>query len=381
MAEPPHEEEGSPLLQLPEECLVQILLRCAGDPAGLFSAARACSRLHKLIRVLPSVKALFKLQRPGGGSSADWLGRLHTQTKAGQQRLKSLLLYLDRNVKHVSTLSVEVQRGFLWRVGPMRELPASLHLTRLVLDSVEVQLGPGNGFGGAVQAGLGVSLKHLELNNCKLLDGAPRLIPALAPLSNLQHLSAWRLSLESPTPQHLPSFIQPRDVTRMESLAARRRGVAPLEGKARLKHLQLWPCFLLGHEDWLLAELQHLTQLTRLHLSNEDNAPLCPYKRMCSAAAAYSALTASSVLEELHVAGFKAHGGVWQHILPAGRRLTHLTALDVSIMDTAGAPEQPEPANLVKACRGLQRLSLWGPYYSEQLRALDSADRAVAAQG
>lgn len=90
---------------------------------------------------------------------------------------------------------------------------------------------------------------------------------------------------------------------------------------------------------------------------------------MCSAAAAYSALTASSVLEELHVAGFKARAGVWQHILPAGRQLTHLTALNVSIMDTAGAPQQPEPADLVAACPGLQRLSLWGPYYAEQLRA------------
>lgn len=354
---------------------MQILLHCGGDPAGLFSAARASSRLHKLICLLPSVKALFKLQRPGAGSSADWLGRLSTQTKVGEQRLESLRLYLDRNVEHITTLSVEV-RGFLWRAGPLRKLPASLHLTRLVLASVELQLGPGGDFGGVVRAGLSVSLKHLELNDCKLLGsahpyGTEGFIPALAPLSNLQHLSAWRLSLQSTTPEHLPSFIRPRDVTRMESLAARRRGNAPLQGKVQLRHLELWPGFLLGHEDWLLAELQHLTQLTRLHLSNEDNAPLRhPYMRMCSAAAAYSALTASSVLAELHVAGFKAHAGVWQHILPAGLQLTHLTALNVSIMDTAGAPKQPELADLVAACPGLQRLLLWGPYYAEQLRAL-----------
>lgn len=115
----------------------------------------------------------------------------------GQQRLESLLLYLDRNAEHISTLSVEAQRGFLRCVGPLRELPASLHL---VLVSVELQLGPGGDFGWVVQAGLGVSLKHLELNNCKLLGsahpyGTEGLISALAPLSNLQHLSAWRLSL------------------------------------------------------------------------------------------------------------------------------------------------------------------------------------------
>jgi hypothetical protein len=367
MAESP-EDDKSPLLQLPEECLMQILLRCAGHPAG---AACACSRLHKLICLLPSIRALFKMQRPGLGSPADWFGRLHTQTKVGQQRLESLLLYLDRHVGHISTLSVVVQRGFLWRVGPLRELPAKLHLTHLVLDSVEVQLGPGNGRSNVVQAGLGVSLKHLELNNCMLLDGAAGLVSALAALSNLQHLSAWRLMPASTAPLRLPSFIQPWDVTRMESIAVRRRGLAPLAGKAHLKHLELWPCFLLGHEDWLLAELQHLSQLTRLCLSNVDNHPSChPHLRMCPAAAAYSALTASSVLEKLHITGFKAQPGVWQHILPAGRQLPHLKALNVSITDTAGAPQQLEPADLVAACPGLQQLSLWGPYYTEQLRAL-----------
>lgn len=353
-AAPNDEKEGSTLLQLPEECLMQVLLRCAGDPAG---AACACSRLNKLICLLPSIRALFKMQRPGGGSPADWFGRLHTQTKVGKQRLDSLLLYLDKNVEHISTLSVEVQRGFLWRVGPLRELPADLHLTHLVLDSVELQLGPGSGWGGVVQAGLGVSLKHLKLNNCMLLDGAAGLVSALAALSNLQHLSAWRLAPASTAPLRLPSFIQPWDVTRMESLAARRRGIAPLAGKAHLKHLELWPCFLLGHEDWLLAELQHLTQLTWLCLSNVDKHPSChPHLRMCPAAAAYSALTASSTLEELHVTGFKAQPGVWQRILPAGRQLPHLRALNVSITDTTGAPQQPELVDLVAACPGLQQL-------------------------
>jgi hypothetical protein len=96
----------------------------------------------------------------------------------------------------------------------------------------------------------------------------------------------------------------------------------------QLRHLELVRYSIAGGAAavaFLLARLQPLQQLTHLQLQSalnihEPNPP----------AAAYSALTASSVLQHLALSGCKLPVGVWQHLFSAGRQLPHLTSLHVN---------------------------------------------------
>jgi hypothetical protein len=52
--------DPSPLLQLPDPCLLAVLQYCADDPHSLFSAARGHSRLHQAaVQTLSSIKAVI----------------------------------------------------------------------------------------------------------------------------------------------------------------------------------------------------------------------------------------------------------------------------------------------------------------------------------
>jgi hypothetical protein len=95
----------------------------------------------------------------------------------------------------------------------------------------------------------------------------------------------------------------------------------------QLQHLELVRYSIAGGSGTaqLLLHLQPLQQLTHVNLthtlrSNEPNPP----------AEAYSAVTASSMLQHLNISCGRLPAGVWQHLFAAGQQLPHLTRLDVS---------------------------------------------------
>lgn len=94
--------------------------------------------------------------------------------------------------------------------------------------------------------------------------------------------------------------------------------------------------------------------------------------------AAYSALTASSGLQHLDISNNFLPSGVWQHILPAGRQLPELRALNLaSVWQTfAGSDAEYydsvlhlQGTRLVSSCPGLQCLNLTRCACSAQLLA------------
>lgn len=93
----------------------------------------------------------------------------------------------------------------------------------------------------------------------------------------------------------------------------------------------------------LLSHLQHMQHLT--HLSLEHNLWVLPNDlsdeeeeqqqeeevwSVCPPPEAYAALTASSTLRHLDITMCRMPAGAWQHILPTGRQLQHLTELNIS---------------------------------------------------
>jgi hypothetical protein len=156
---------------------------------------------------------------------------------------------------------------------------------------------------------------------------------------------------------------------------------AALAGKTLLQHLKLSGRVQLGG-DWrtgatgaaqLLSQphrLEQLQQLTCLVLwsSQKASGPL-------PAAAAYSALTASSCLQRLDISGSCLPEGVWQHIFPAGRQLLHMRVLDISNVRHPGAGLEayaaaPEGTCLVSCCPGLQILDVSRLQYDTELAGL-----------
>jgi hypothetical protein len=132
-----------------------------------------------------------------------------------------------------------------------------------------------------------------------------------------------------------------------------------LAGKTQLQRLELLDCRMNGGlvgTARLMLNLQYLGQLTYLSLHN------CVSRREPSlAAAAFSALTASSKLQHLGVKWCMLPVDAWQHMFPVGRQLPHLTELSLEF-DSPPTHQHTTPAGsrLVSCCPRLQSLRLWG---------------------
>jgi hypothetical protein len=153
------------LVELPDPCLLAVMHCLADQPASLFSAARAHSRLHQAaVVVLSSITVTLKTQ---------------------QQLEDSLLPYLGKHVQHVDTLKV---CGCSLSLS-LLQLPSKLQLTSLQLQHLAVQLQPGRSFQGVLRPGL--PLKQLRLDDCQLhdYDSAVTLAAVLSLLPGLKHLS------------------------------------------------------------------------------------------------------------------------------------------------------------------------------------------------
>jgi hypothetical protein len=140
-----------------------------------------------------------------------------------------------------------------------------------------------------------------------------------------------------------------------------------VDGKSQLQHLHLANCSMPGGATsvaQLLSSLQPLFRLQHLQLTHRNlalttgsgNPPV----------AAFSALTASSMLQHLDVSWCTLPAGVWQHMFPAGRQLPHLRWLDTShARQPSGAyASAPDINFVVSCCPGLQFLDMWGLQYS-----------------
>jgi hypothetical protein len=164
------------LLALPDPCLLAVLECCAAiDQRSVLSAARAHPRLHQAaVLALRSISADVRPQR----------------------QVNSVLLYLDRHGRHVS--SIDLRGSQFGPAAALRELPSHLQLSSLELQMLRLQLQPGEGFEGLLGAAAGVAtLKRLRLDSCKLFDvglGADGLLAADLPLlpAGLEHLSIRR---------------------------------------------------------------------------------------------------------------------------------------------------------------------------------------------
>jgi hypothetical protein len=130
----------------------------------------------------------------------------------------------------------------------------------------------------------------------------------------------------------------------------------------------------------LLSQLQQLTQLEHLDLTNSLNGDVSN-----PPAADFSALTASSKLQHLSLTHTMLPEGVWQHVFPAGRQLPRLQSLDLSFIEvppTALLPAEPatppDSSSLVSCCPSLQSLDLRHLEYGNTT-ALSAARAAGAA--
>jgi hypothetical protein len=380
----------SPLLALPDPCLLAVLQCCAVDhQRSLFSAARAHSRLHQAaVAALHSITALVQ----------------------HQQHANDVLLYLGKHGSHVNSLKLHRLQGE-WLI--LQQLPPSLQLHSLELQRWRVQLLPSNASQGVMAAAAGSPpLKQLRLSACTLLDGVEGLAAAPVQLRALEHLMLREIHdsatynwfcfptgvlqhlqqltylelaiviLQGPDPTS-PALQPLTALTRLAdlrlsahifalSVTARMlsgmchltrlvlQGVVfesdALVGKTKLQHLALSTGSLSGGAAGLasmLDNMQPLQQLTHLSVYSTLHTSTAP-------AAAYSSLTASSKLQHLNISRCTLPAGVWQHLFPAGRQLPHLRTLDLSHnkQPTGDTAPAPQVGPLVSCCPGLQRLLL-----------------------
>jgi hypothetical protein len=275
MDEPP---PPTSLLDLPDKALLTVL-RCLAadrDLSSLFSAARAHSTLHKL-----SAAALTSIDTAA------------TQ----QQKVASLQLYLSRHGQHVSSLQL---RGYyssndsdnsdnLAGHPVLDELPPGLQLHRLVLTDLRLQLLPGGGRAGVLQAG--APLKQLEISNCAWRDSAPdaAFAQALSQLPQLERIKYANWGGTLGFPGHNLSALQqltsldvvyaPGDVLSFVHLVPGLRdlkaqlspdstGGSPRRHVSFLQHLtslELWAPFS-GEVELDVAGLANISQLQRLRI-------------------------------------------------------------------------------------------------------------------
>jgi hypothetical protein len=169
-------ENTSPLLDLPDPCLLLVMQCCATDLRCLFSAARTHSRLHQ-----EAVLAARSIR-----------------VAVDSNQAQDMLQYLEQHGQHVNSIDLQGVE-FSVRSAPaspviLRELPHNslLKLNSLTLYNLPLQLQPGFGFQGVLQAG--APLKRLQIHHCSLLDGEESLAAALSALPSLQHLSIKSLT-------------------------------------------------------------------------------------------------------------------------------------------------------------------------------------------
>jgi hypothetical protein len=147
-------EETAQLLlpNLQHPSLVNIMEHCAAHGLRtMFSAARTCCKLRQAAAV-----ALHSI----------------TAVVAEQQKLDSMLEYLDNHGQHIDSidLACNVAGGVEGCSLTLRELPACLQLSRMHFRGFELQLQPGSGFQGVLRAAKSTDLKQLQISNCHLLD-------------------------------------------------------------------------------------------------------------------------------------------------------------------------------------------------------------------
>jgi hypothetical protein len=403
------------LVDLPDPCLLAVLRCCAADDrVSLCSAARSHSRLHQA-----AVAALSTIDID----------------MAERQHVSSALCYMRKHGQHIREFTLRLRDR---HTGNLRQLPSQQQLSSLQLAGLRLQLLPGNGFPGVLGLQGGVKarpLKELTLYDCVLVDGAEGLAAALLLLPGLEELYLGSLRgralddsvccftsgmLQLPNLTCLSLFgnlVQPIagqcDLQPLQGLprllelrldcaesgsyrvtAAMLSGVneltcldlygvvfepAALAGKSKLQELML-----AQHPDavpastavgvQLLSQLQHLMLLTSLKIEDmlhveEANPP----------AAAFSALTASSKLQHLHLDKCTLPAGLWQHMFPTGRQLPSLQELTLCYCEEQPSGQSapgPEGRHLVSACPDLQQLQISGWQLStELLTALQQLSR------
>jgi hypothetical protein len=171
-------------------------------------------------------------------------------------------------------------------------------------------------------------------------------------LSGLHHLT--RLVLHSSTvllqPGALAALTQLQHLAVMQSKILSDYGVGTVEDTAAAGMQQL------------LLDLSQLQQLTYLDLGCSRAWHCCPSAR--PGPEAYSALTASSMLQHLNISNCCLPEGVWEHIFPSDRQLPNLRTLDISwvlhpAQGTLLVLSLPGPL-LPSCCPGLQSLSMKG---------------------
>jgi hypothetical protein len=409
------------LLDLPATCLLAVLQCCtAGPHRSLFNIGRAHSRLHQ--------------------AATEALRSIRAAVCHNQQR-DSAMLYLVRHGRHIDSVTVSGQSLVpsvlsVFSVS-LCQLPPDLQLSSLQLSNLTVQLLPGNGAQGVLQAAAANTphLKQLRLQRCALLDGGNSLATALVQLPGLEHLSLMAsqvgcAGIRSTSPggalqqlvqltylkifdselqdsneaglalQPLQAMHQLADLrlicsrcsvtssmlcgachlTRLE-LGGGAFDSGALAGKTKLQHLELDWCWLSGGAAVvaaLLSQMQHLQQLTHLDLYYTLRS-----QHATTPAAAYSALTASSKLQYLRLCECTLPAGVWQQMFPAGRQLPHLQSINLSEVMQPGGDYAPIPEGscLGSCCPGLRYLdATWLTGTEEQLRSLRDAVPGVRVE-
>jgi hypothetical protein len=346
------------------------------------------------------------------------LSRIDLYTGAQQHQADGMLKYLSKYGQHIERVDIcgshTVQLSYL---------PANLQLSSLRLYEVSMH--------SSCVVGLAASLNELELCTCTLLDGAEGLTAALALMPGLQHLRVVDLKhtqgiklatqvlpglqqltylalsgveleghdQEVPALQPLQALTQLKDLrlvfrmtstltssilSGMQQLTRLRYycgsdssddfaelGPGAISALTKLQHLQLYEVCLPGTAQGLglLSQVQVLTQLTHLDLEGSNHVQQAEEGN--HAAAACSALTASSKLQYLCIRECTIPAAAWQHMFPAGRQLLQLSALQISrVKQPNGSWASAPPGNrLVACCPGLQKLNALKLQYTTELLA------------
>jgi len=313
---------------------------------------------------------LYRLSlQPGFFSTCTGLTRLllnsccvedipHATSSASGNPLMQLSVLSSLQHMHLTFMHAGCSGAFL-------ELPSTLlshlvQLTHLRLGDSQAVLSD-----AALQHVSALSaLQHLNLylGTIRYGGGLQRLpAAALTGLQHLQHLTALRLS-------NMPWAINLHSIPAMTVLTAMRvlqlSGSSSVDAAVLTGSSQLQELALRCRKTWdaegsaaLLAAVGQQAQLTRLELLLYGRTWRPP------SAAAYSALTASSHLQQLEIQGCELPACAWQQMFPPGRCLPELRRLWLQAEYNRGTRQQLSPADMqamVSCCPALAYLYL-GP--------------------
>ena len=362
------------LLDLPDPCLLTVLQCCADEIVSLFSAARAHSRLHQaaVLALQDATVSVSEEQVEGlllyldkHGKQMDSIDLDGEVEWGGCQdhsyvtvTLRQLPPQLQPSSLCLSWFCLQLQAGggFQGVLGPAARLAALKKLQQKYCNLPhcgEIKFGDGEGL-AAVLPLLPAGLEHLSIVSVRVLTEwyEPRLddnacfptgvlqqlqqltylelaalqlkgpdaaSPALQPLQYLTRLVDLRLDghqmgLNTATGCSITAnmLLGARSLVRLElSYCSVEPGV--LAGKTQLQHLDIdctWHGGPAGVAE-MLSCLQDLQQLT--HLGLQDGYTANQWTAV--PAAAFSALTAGSKLQELDISFCNLPVGVWEHVL------------------------------------------------------------------